>query len=200
MSSRRLARPALATVVALIAVVALAPAAHAACPTVPLSQPFLKYWNDFAYYTLVPQGHFEGSMTKWSLSRARTVSGNEPYYLNSSRDVRSLAISPGGSATSPAVCTTALEPVVRFVARSSGTGALKVEAVFQGRLSGKVYYVQIGLVPPMPTWNATPQIAVLANLRPALPEEQLPVAFRLTALDGSNWQVDDVYIDPYRRS
>ncbi len=199
MSASLLGRAALATLTALVAVVALAPAARAACPAVPLSQPF-KPWYDLAEYTLVPEGSFEGSTNGWALSEARVVFGNEPFYVNSSRDVRSLEISAGGSATSPAVCTTALEPVLRFFARSSGSGELRIDAVFEGRLSGEFHYVQVGLIPPMPVWGPTPQVAVVANLRPALPDEELLVAFRLTPLDGSSWQVDDVYLDPYLRS
>ncbi len=198
MSSRRLARPALATLVALVAVVALAPAARAACPSVTLSQPF-EPWYDLAEYTLVREGSFEGSTKSWALSEATVVYGNEPFYVNSSRDVRSLAIAPGGSATSPAVCVTALEPVLRFFARSSGDGGLKVEAVFEGRVSGNRYEVAVAIVPPMRVWGPTPQVVVLANLRPVLPDEQLLVAFRLTPLDGSSWQLDDVYLDPYFR-
>ena len=199
MIARPFARVAMAALAALLALVALAPAARAACPAVPLSQPF-RPWHDLAQYTLMPQGHFEGVTTRWTLAGAKVVPGNEPFYVNSWRDVRSLAISRGGSATSPAMCTTALEPVLRFFARSSGSGALRVEALFEGRLSGKPHAVQVALIPAMPVWGPSPQVPVLANLRPALPDEQLPVAFRLTALDGSTWQVDDVYLDPYRRS
>ncbi len=184
-----------------LAALALPAGARAACPSVPLEQPFLR-WFDPSRYTLMPGGAFEDAAERWALTDARVMYGNEPFYIHSTRDTRALVIAPGGSATSPMVCTTALEPVLRFIAKSTGptSGGLKVEAVFEGRLSGSDYYVQVAILPPMPSWGPTPQIPVVANLRPAAPDEELPIGFRLSPLNGSTWYVDSVYLDPYLRS
>jgi hypothetical protein len=40
---------------------------------------------------------------------------------------------------------------------------------------------------------------VIANLLPLLPGELTPVRFRFTPVGlGAAWQIDDVYVDPFR--
>ena len=41
---------------------------------------------------------------------------------------------------------------------------------------------------------------MLANLLPLLPGEMTAVAFRFTARGGASWAIDDIYVDPKRRS
>src|SRR5438067_13574331 len=93
----------------LIACVALAATAAAtaspagaalSCSGQTTVQPF-KPWLDPLSYTLVQNGGLE-STSGWSLSGgAAQVSGNEPWYVNSSKDRSSLALPNGSSATTP---------------------------------------------------------------------------------------------------
>jgi hypothetical protein len=39
---------------------------------------------------------------------------------------------------------------------------------------------------------------VLASLLPLLPGQRTPVRFRFTPVGGASWQIDDVYVDPWR--
>jgi hypothetical protein len=41
-------------------------------------------------------------------------------------------------------------------------------------------------------------MTVTASLLPLLPGQHTPVSFRFTALGGGDWQVDDLYVDPFR--
>ena len=55
------------------------------------------------------------------------------------------------------------------------------------------------MVTPTGAWQPTLPMTVVANLLPLLPGEHAPVQFRFTPLLGG-WQIDDVYVDPMRRS
>ena len=39
---------------------------------------------------------------------------------------------------------------------------------------------------------------MVGNLLPLLPGDMTPVEFRFTPLLGGDWQIDDVYVDPFR--
>jgi hypothetical protein len=47
-------------------------------------------------------------------------------------------------------------------------------------------------------WQPTLPFPVLASLLPLLPGEMTPVQFRFTPVGGGTWQIDDVYVDPWR--
>ena len=85
-----------------------------------------------------------------------------------------------------------------FAKRNGGTilSTMKVEVLFNG-LGGLVKSLPIGLVLAGQNWQPTLPYPVLASLLPLLPGEMTPVKFRFTPLSGS-WQVDDVYVDPWR--
>ena len=89
-------------------------------------------------------------------------------------------------------------PDLRFIARASGfLPLLSVEVLFRN-LSGDVQSV-FAVVPGTNAWTPTLPLPFLVNLTAALnPDGTTPLAFRFTALSGS-WQIDDVYVDPYKR-
>jgi hypothetical protein len=171
------------------------------CTTQVLEQPF-KRWLDYFHYTLVPGGNFESGAPAWTLSKAKVVSGNETFYVRSTKDARSLSLGASGVATSRPVCVGLDYVFMRLFARNRGlpTSALSVEVLFENSL-GKVVALPIGVVPGlMPSWQPTLPIPVVANLLPLLPNERTAVAFRVRATGlGGNWQIDDVYVDPRRR-
>src|SRR6266496_1756205 len=62
-------------------------------------------WGDNSNYMLTPGGSFEESTTIWKLSGgAKVISGNDPYFIHSKRDSRSLYMPAGSSATTPTMC------------------------------------------------------------------------------------------------
>jgi hypothetical protein len=173
-------------------------ASAANCSTAPLERPFLR-WLDPLSYMLVPGGSFEAGAPGWNLSRASVVTGNEPFYVHRAGESRSLSLPAGGSATTPTLCVGLDKPILRFFARSSGGGLVKlmnVEVLFETS-TGAVLSLPIGVLTPGP-WAPTLPMPVLANLLPLLPGSQTPVQFRFTPVGTANWQIDDVYVDPRR--
>jgi hypothetical protein len=169
------------------------------CPTPSASQVFSPF-GDAADYALVPGGNFEGDMSGWTLNRASVVFGNEPWYVGGAGDSQSLSIRPGGSAISPPFCVSDEFPSWRFFARLDGGpwwSSLAVSVAWTDQrgdsgvtdvatLRGGAYMM----------WRPTASL----ELGPALDDyttmtEQLV----FSASDGSGWQIDDVYIDPYAK-
>ena len=207
--SRRSLRTTAAAVTAVVALAAGATTANAgvlvasspSCDDQALSKPFLP-WLDVADYTALSGGDFESGAAGWSLDNSAVAGGNEPYRVGAATDSKSLSLSSGGSATSPAICVGITHPTIRFFAkrRSGGmlsTSTLRVDVLFE-TASGDVASLPIGLVLNGGSWQVTSPFAVVANLLPLLPGETTPVAFRFTA-QGADWSIDDVWVDPYAR-
>jgi hypothetical protein len=200
---RRLAAGAAAT--AALAAVPAAPASagllDAGCTGQPLSQPFLQFVDPFQY-TLAPSGNFENGAAGWSLSGgAKVVSGNEPWKVGGSAQASSLLLPAGSSATSPAMCAGLLHPTARLFARRTSGGLLSlstlaVELLYDG--GGLVKSAPLGVVTGGTSWAPSLPFVTLAGLPLVTADGRARIAFRLTPLGGS-WQVDDLYVDPYRR-
>ena len=194
---------ALATAIGALAL--FAPAAAQAGPLVAsapscdtqLTQPFTP-WLDPASYTLSGGGSFENGAAGWTLGGASVVSGNESYGVHGAGDSSSLSLPGGSSATSSTACVGIDHPTIRFFARNTGSpfGTLAVNVRFEDS-SGAVRSLQIGQVGGVGGWQPTAQMPIVANLLPLLPGEYTPVQFRFTP-QGGNWQIDDVYVDPWR--
>jgi hypothetical protein len=171
------------------------------CTTQVLEQPFTR-WGDSAKYTLVPGGNFESGAPAWTLSKAKVVSGNESFYVRSTKDSRSLSLGAAGVATSRPVCVGLEHPTMRFFARNSGllTSTLTVEVLVETSL-GAVVPVPIGVVPSLTSkWQVTLPLPVIANLLPLLPNQKTAIAFRFRSVGLlGNWQIDDVFVDPHKR-
>jgi hypothetical protein len=169
------------------------------CKAQPASQVFLR-WLDPLRYELAPGGAAE-SATGWTLSGgARIVSGNEPWKVGNSRDSKSLQLPRGSRATTGVMCVGIGHPVMRFFARrTSGflLDSLAVEVLFE-TAGGQVASLPVGVVLAGGSWQPTLPFPVLASLLPLLPGQQTPVAFRFTPIGSGTWQIDDVYVDPWR--
>jgi hypothetical protein len=163
------------------------------CDTQAFSQPFLP-WADVAQYTLQPGGDFENG--PW---RGGKLAGeNEPFYVGSSSDKRSLSLSEGDSAVSPSTCVGIEHPDMRFFGKSAGlTSSLRVDVLFEDS-TGTVRSLPIGTLAGTGDWTLSPTYVIGANLLPLLPGSKTAVAFRFTAVSG-DWQIDDVYVDPFTR-
>jgi hypothetical protein len=173
------------------------PAAQAAgCPEQPLSQTFLP-WLDVAWYVQAPGGGFEGGTGEWTLTGgAKIVDGNEPFLAGG----RSLALPTGASATSAPMCIGIDHPTLRLFARNTGApgSALAVSVVFSDLL-GVTRSLPVGVIGAGDAWSPTPVMPILVNLLALTGDQQ--VAFRFTApADRGEWTIDDVYVDPYKKS
>ena len=181
-----------------VAVFVSSGAAFAAqCPTQSAKQKFTK-WGDSASYFLVPGGSFEGTPADvgWTLSGADLTAGNEPFHLNSATDDQSLEIGGGGSATSPAFCVDSTMSSFRFLVRQTAPGSdLKIQGVVRtprGPLS-----LTLADLPDRSLWSWTPAQIIVATNR--IPKGfSVAAALRFVVPASGSWQIDDVYVDPYR--
>ncbi len=177
-------------------------ASAADCDAQELSQPFAP-WLDPAQYTLAPDGGFEDRGRSWDLDGgAEVVDGNEPYYVRDAGDSRSLRLPSGASAKSSAMCVGIEHPTLRFFARNTGSplSSLRVDVHFEDA-AGEVHSLPIGVVRANGSWQPTAPMVLGVNLLALLPGERTAVAFEFTVQgSGGNWRIDDVYVDPYRRS
>jgi hypothetical protein len=170
----------------------------------PDGRPFLQ-WLDIAQYGLVDNGHLERT-DGWTLTGgAKLVAGNEPYFVHSRGDSRSLSLPRGSSATTPWTCMGVLDPTLRFFAVNSGSplSLLAVEALLRDA-TGRQRALPIAALPGLPWWLPTLPLPVLQNVTGLLQLDGLTteVAFRFTPTSGllwaGAWRIDDVYVDPWR--
>jgi hypothetical protein len=162
--------------------------------------PVFAPWLDPSNYVIDQGGAFEDGAGGWSLKGASVVSGNEKYSIHGAGDSHSLSVPAGSSATSATACVGLENPSIRFFARSTGGGAMSslgVEVLFEDA-AGNVNSLPIGSVGNGGSWRPSSQMPVIANLLPLLPGSHTPVQFRFTPVGSSSWQVDDVYVDPWR--
>jgi hypothetical protein len=177
------------------------PAAAQACNYSGAERVFAQ-WGDNRNYVLAPDGGFEAGGSGWSLSRgASVVAGNESYYLNDAADSRSLSLPAGSSAGSPPVCMSLDTPMFRMVARNTGdpSSRLRVEASY--KLLGLIRTRDVSTVTAGSEWAPTQPMSTVLSLS-TIVGTLIPsyIQIRITPLDSKgNWQVDDLYIDPYAR-
>jgi hypothetical protein len=195
--------------VAIIASFALAPTAKASLVgtgpgsycNATASQPF-RPWGDTSSYTNLFNGSFESGSTGWALSGgAKVVSGNEPYYLSGSRsDSHSLLLPAGSSAFSGTVCFALGDWHMRFMMRNVGssTGSLRVQVIVPTLIGSLLTVLDAGTVKGTGTWAPSPQMQLLLSNVTSLIGTRA-VAFRFTPVGtGAAYQVDDVYLDPWK--
>jgi hypothetical protein len=160
-------------------------------------------WFDAAHYTLVPNGNFESGASGWITTADALVSEeNESYMVGTADDGASLALPSGASALSSSVCIGTLSTKFRFFVRNTGaaTSTLRVDVLYTDAL-GLRWEIPVGLLTGGPDWLPTPPLPLVANLTalPLLTNGATDVAFRFTAQgSGGAWNVDDIYVDPYK--
>jgi hypothetical protein len=170
--------------------------------TSPTLEAFL-FANDKKDYVLAPGGSFEGSLTGWSLTGgAAAVSGSAPAVSGGKLGTKSLLIPSGGSVTSAPMCVASHSPFFRFQAKNTGTaGQLKVEVLY---LDGPKFTGEreAGYVTAGGMWAPTNRLSLSQGIMGVngSSTSQATVAFRFTPVGtGAKWQVDDLYVDPYRK-
>jgi hypothetical protein len=180
---------------------AFSAAAAQACSYTGAEQVFSP-WGDSHSYVLASNGGFESGGLGWGLSGGAKVSeGNESFYLNDSGDSHSLALPAGSSALSPPVCMSIDTPIFRLLARNTGAASsgLRVEAIYP--LLGLIRTKTVSTVYAGSNWAPSQQMSTVLTLS-TIVGTLIPsaVQIRITPVgSGGNWQVDDLYIDPFAR-
>ena len=157
-------------------------------------------FGDSSYYARLYNGNFENGSLGWALSGgARVVSGNEPYYLSGDRsDRNSLYLPAGSSAASGTVCFALGDWHLRLMAkRLSSSGGLHVQVVVPS-LVGLLTVLDGGTVYGNGSWAPSPRMELLlCNVTSLLGTKA--VAFKFTPVGtGTAYQIDDVYLDPWK--
>jgi hypothetical protein len=194
-------RKLIAVAAAAFAVSALSAAAAQACDYTGAEQVFSS-WGDQHSYVLAPDGGFEAGGQGWTLSGgAATVAGNESFYLNDPGDSRSLALPAGSSAVSPPICMAIDTPSFRLLARNGGdpSSELRVEARYV--LLGLLRTKTLSTVKSGPAWAPSQSMSTVLSLS-TIVGTVIPssIQIRITPVgSGGQWQVDDLYVDPFAR-
>jgi len=185
-------------ILAVVGLFAIPGAALASCPPPSVSTPFSQ-WGDTNSYFLVPGGAFEGTSNQvgWALYGASLTAGNEPFFVNDSSDTQSLTITGGGRATSPYFCFDNTMSSLRFFAQqATGGGDLRVKALVKTANGVTAVSVADLADGSMSSWAPTDPITSISGLSG---DQTIMVAFKFTVPAGAaSWQIDDVYVDPYR--
>ena len=194
---------------AIIAAFALAPTAKAKAAVIgggpasycdPTSSQVFSRFGDSSNYARMLNGGFENGSTAWVLSGgARVVSGNEPYYLSGNTgDSHSLLLPAGSSAYSGTVCFALGDWHLRLMMkRLSASGGLRVQVIVPSIL-GILTILDGGTVSGSTSWAPSPRLQLLlSNVISILGTRA--VAFRFTPVGaGASYQIDDVYLDPWK--
>jgi hypothetical protein len=153
------------------------------------SQPFAR-WNDSASYFPAPGGSFESGAPGWTLSGGASVQAGGNTFLSGGS---SLSLPAGASATSPAICVDLGSPTLRAFTNAQ-RGSVVVSVVAAGLA------IPVGLISAGGSWQPTPALVYLTNTLGILSATGTTTAsFRFTAV-GGDARLDDVFIDPYRRT
>jgi hypothetical protein len=187
---------------ALIALACVPAAAQAACPTTPTAQAFSAF-GDTMPYSLVPNGDFESGTAGWSLAGAAVAGGNEPWFVGSSTDRKSLTIPATGVATSPALCVGEAHSTFRFFVRRTGGswGVLNVKLTWQDP-AGRTNTTTVASINGSDAaWHVTDPVPLASTLPLSGAGQTLQVQLVFDPEDyGAAWAIDDVYVDPWTRS
>jgi hypothetical protein len=180
----------------------LVQSAPASCAVQQSARTFLP-WLDLASYTKAPDGGFEAGARGWDLDGgAATVAGNEPYEVAKDDGDTSLRIPAGGAATSPVFCVGLVHPTYRFFAKRAGgslLSTLRVDVQFEDAL-GVQHSLPTGLVLGGASWAPTFPQVIVANLLPLLPGDHTPITLRFVPQGAGSWQIDDLYVDPFKHA
>jgi hypothetical protein len=166
------------------------------------SQAFSR-WGDSSYYATLQNSGFEG-YSGWTLSGgARVVAGNEPFFISGTRyDSHSLLLPSGSSAYSGTVCFALGDWHMRFLMRNVGasSGKLRVQVIVPSLLGSLLTVLDAGTVSGSGTWAPSPRLELLLSNVTNLIGTRA-VAFRFTPVGlGAAYQIDDVYLDPWKDS
>jgi hypothetical protein len=192
-----------AAVGAALAVTATVASAAGTC-VFPTSSALFQPWADTNSYFVAPGGDFEAGLSGWSAAGgAAVVAGNESYDVGRGGS-SSLALPTTSSVvTTPTMCVTSNAPVFRMFVKNNGNlgyidGQLAVYLNFSGA-DGKLQQVKIAALKVNNTkWTLSPKISFIQYLSTPLQSGYANISFTIKPNDThGNWQIDDLYVDPY---
>lgn len=173
----------------------LLPKQDPACAAAPTTKPFAQ-WGDTANYVPVPNGSFEDGLTGWTAKgSASIIDDNEPWMVGGQHR-KALSLAPGASVRSGSFCGGLEYPTIRGFAKSHGRHSVMLLTVHYTGRDSLLHSLPLGILNHGSEWEPT-GITLTASGIPLFTGAKL--ALSVTALSGGV-TVDDLYVDPYRRS
>jgi hypothetical protein len=196
-------------IVAFSAVALCVPAANASllggllggnCPT--SGTQVFSPWQDFKHYYLAPNGGLENGSNGWSLSGGASVGlGNEPFYKSGTH---SLSLPSGSTATSPVTCIGPQQLSIRMFGSDRGgtDGGLHVRVLWYGLLNKLLGSTDYNTFASGNGWGPTSSVNSKGGFNLLLPlVGSTSARVQLSPIgSGSNWRMDDLYVDPWANS
>jgi hypothetical protein len=161
--------------------------------------PVFSPWADPSSYTLVKGAGFESGASGWSWGGGANIVAGDDGNLPASRGSHVVQIPGGGTARSPWACVDMTSPTLRFlVKRVSGSGSL----VVKGQISGPsgISLTTFAVMSGSGTWQPSPIVLFPAVFTSLLSPTGLSAQFQFTADAGTTFRIDDVYLDPYKKT
>lgn len=174
----------------------LLPKQDPACAAAPTTKPFAR-WGDSANYVPVPNGSFEDGLAGWKVKgNATVVEENEPWLVGGDSHAQAVSLPQGASITSGSFCGGLEYPTIRGFARSHGSHSILLLTVHYTGRDSLVHSLPLGILNHGKDWEPT-GITLTGSGIPIFTGARLGLT--ATALKGGV-TVDDLYVDPYRRS
>jgi hypothetical protein len=166
-------------------------------PAGTLSHAFAPFGDD-GLYTAVANAGLEQGTTSWTLSGGAAVAdGNEPWFIGGdASESHSLALPEDATATTAPFCVDETFTHFRAFARAAGKGTLRVEVLYTDG-NGREVSDKVADFKATSAWAPTGRFPI--NVIKRAGTTTLPVSFRFTARN-TDFQLDDVYVDPWARS
>jgi len=171
------------------------------CAARPTTTPFAP-WGDTSSYFLMPGGGFEAGSSGWTLAGGpAVVAGNETSFVYAPTDKHSLALPTGSTVGSPTVCVAMGENTIRMFVKNSGVvgSDLHIQAFVQNPLTGLVLSTGFDIKGTAGTtgWTPTGRLLIPNLLGGVLGTQNLTLVFTTTGKPAT-WNVDDVFVDPFK--
>jgi hypothetical protein len=156
-------------------------------------------WSDSNLYTPFPGSTFELGAQSWSFKGGAAIVSGDDNALLGTGGSHSLQIPGKGSATSPSLCVDSTMPSMRFfVRRVSGTGNLTVIGTLgHGKTSDSATLATLAATA---IWTPTTPVVFPSTFAALTGDGSLSAQFLFTADAGSTFRIDDISMDPYRRT
>jgi hypothetical protein len=163
------------------------------------SSPLFAPWSDKNLYSLFPGGTFEDGALSWSFGGGAAVVSGDNSGLTRLGGSNSLQIPGKGTARTPVLCVDSTMPSMRFfIRRVSGTGNLTVTGTLgHGKTAdtATVATLSAGTI-----WTPTAPVVFPSTFAALTGDGSLSAQFLFTADAGTTFRIDDISMDPYRRT